>query len=42
MTGVGFPEILTTNTMGQAIRGKVKPAWTATVEWTITFERIEQ
>ena len=68
--GVAFPEILTTNTKGQTIRGKVKPAWffdkrydtivvhgagrkvekkpligidrTATVEWTITFERIEQ
>jgi hypothetical protein len=68
--GTGFPNLLTTNTKRQTIRGKVKPAWffdrrydviivhgagkkvekmpligidrTATVEWTITFERIEK
>jgi hypothetical protein len=68
--GIAFPQILTTNTKGQTIRGKVKPSWffdkrydtivvhgagkrvekkpmigidrTATVEWTITFERVEK
>jgi hypothetical protein len=68
--GYAFPVLLTTNTKGQAIRGKVKPKWffdrrydiivvhgagkkiekkpligidrTATVEWTVTFERIEK